>query len=158
MTVDGAPEEHRLAFPFLRDKVGVGQVKVQQVGVEDRETLKLPAKPGTDEHPAFPLFLVQVKDDLLGVEFELPALYVLYDFPFFGYEWLGIAVDNVFASRHYLLLSIGPVPFRTRPKWNCTSGLPSVVRAKNHSYSFVLNSILDLIKWVAFGYDYIFCK
>ena len=84
VAIDGVPEEHRLALPFLGNEVGMGQVEVEQVGVEDRLAFKLLAKLVADDHSAVLLLLFQVENDFGWSELELPALDVLLDFPVGG--------------------------------------------------------------------------
>lgn len=57
VVVDGPQEEKVLTFPFIGDELGVSEEVIQNIGVQDRFTLKFLAEQVSDDHLA--TFLVR---------------------------------------------------------------------------------------------------
>lgn len=95
--VDGAPEEHVLAFPFFGNEVRIGEQVIKNASAQDRLPGKLLA-----EIVALDTALLlggrEIESVLLGffAPLERTTLLMFLHFPAVGHEGVGIAVDEMF--------------------------------------------------------------
>lgn len=80
--IDGAPEEHRLVLPLIGDEVLIGQQVVEDVGVQEEALILILYGPNAREL------------EIIELELELSALYVLFNTVTLRHVGIGITVDD----------------------------------------------------------------
>ncbi|PWB38660.1 MAG: hypothetical protein C3F02_03025 [Parcubacteria group bacterium] len=96
--VDGTPEVGVLSFPLLGNELGIFQIPIQEIGIEDRLALELLTEIVAYDPATVLLPLGEVEADLGGIKLQLPTTDVLLDLPAVRHEGVGVEVDDVFGD------------------------------------------------------------